>query len=124
MVFCVVSVIFGKLFPNVVGTPLTRVYKKYASHDIFITYCGNNPYNRIVGGLGAIGSTGGGRILLAAGGLLFGQDIIHKSGIGQYPKYQFEKFANNGNHPSGKPFTFKDNGPSWADNLSRYGKRD
>ena len=121
MVFTIMSVALGKLFPKVIGVPLTSFYKKHASPNIFKKYCGN-PFSAIAGSAGKILTTGGGRIAVAMGVTVLGQDAVHKAGIGQYPKYQFEKWANGGVHPSNQPFVFKDTGPSWADNISKWGK--
>ena len=121
MAFCVVTVALGKLFPNTIGIPLTSFYKQYATQKVFKEYCGN-PFSAITGGAAKVSGTGSGRIALASVSVVLGQDAVHKAGIGQYPKYQFEKWANGGNHPSGEPFTFKENGPSWADNISKWGK--
>jgi hypothetical protein len=70
--------------------------------------------NAIKGTAVSVASTGAGKFTIATFVAVLGQDAAHKSGIGQYPKYQMEKWANGGTHPSGKPFTFKDNGPSWG----------
>lgn len=104
MAFSVVTVALGKLFPEVIGIPLTHFYKRYATQKVL--------------------STGTGKMALVSVGALLGQDAVHKAGIDQYPKYQFEKWANEGSHPIGKPFVFKNNGPSWADNISKWRKPD
>jgi len=117
MIFCMVTVIFGKLFPKFIGIPLAGFFKKYSSPEVFKNYCGN-PLGAITGGVVKIAGTSGGRVAIAAAGILITQDAVHKSGIGQYSKYQIEKWSNDGSHPSNKPFTFKNNGPSWADNVS------
>ena len=41
MIFAIISVAFGKLYPRAIGLPLCRFYKKYSSDNIFIKYCGN-----------------------------------------------------------------------------------
>jgi len=123
MAFCVVTVTLGKLFPKVIGIPLTRFYKRYATPKVFKEYCGN-PFNAIVGGAVKVFGTGTGRVVIATAGAILIQDAVHKAGVGQYPKYVFEKWANGGSHPSGKPFVFKENGPSWGDNISKWGKPD
>jgi heme/copper-type cytochrome/quinol oxidase subunit 2 len=123
MVFAVITVALGKLFPEAIGIPLTSFYKKHASTDIFEKYCGN-PFSSIAGSFGKIVSSGGGRIAAATGMAILGQDALHKAGVGQYPKYQLEKWLNGGIHPSNEPFTFKDNGPSWGDNLSKGIRRE
>jgi hypothetical protein len=123
MAFCVVTVALGKVFPEVIGIPLTNFYKRYATQKVFKDYCGN-PFSAIKGGAAKVLSTGTGKIGLASVGAILGQDAVHKAGIDQYPKYQFEKWANGGSHPTGEPFVFKDNGPSWADNISKWGKPD
>jgi hypothetical protein len=123
MAFCVVTVSLGKLFSEVIGIPLTHFYKRYTTQKIFKDYCGNT-FSAICGGSVEVLSTGTGKIALALVGALLGQDAVHKSGIGQYPKYLFEKWANGGSHPTGKPFMFKDNGPSWGDTISKWKKSD
>ena len=121
MIYCVITVTLGKLFPKVIGIPFTNFYKEYATPKIFNNYCGN-PYEAIVGTAAKTWKTGGGKIVLATASTFIGQDAAHKAGVGQYPKYMFEKWANGGSHPTNKPFMFQDNGPSWADNASRWGK--
>ena len=122
MAFAVITVTLGKLFPETIGVPLTGFYKKYASSKIFEKYCGN-PFGSIGGGAAKVLSSGGGRVAIALGGTVLGQDVAHKAGVGQYPKYVFETWADNGTHPSKEPFTFKPNGPSWADNISKWGEK-
>ena len=123
MAFCVATVTLGKLFPKVIGTPLTRFYKRYATPKVFKEYCGN-PFSAIAGSAAKVFGIGTGRVAIAMAGAILTQDAAHKAGVGQYPKYKFEKWANGGSHPSGKPFVFKENGPSWADNISKCGKPD
>lgn len=49
MIFAVSSVCLGKFFPNTIGIPVTRFYKRHASSYVFHKYCGNS--------YGAIGGT-------------------------------------------------------------------
>ena len=119
MTFSVTTVSLGKVFPKVIGIPLTQFYKRHATPKVFDDYCGN-PYSAIAGGAGKVLATGSSRAALAIIGGVFAQDAVHKAGIGQYPKYQFEKWSNGGTHPTGQPFLFKENGPSWGDSISRW----
>jgi hypothetical protein len=112
IVFSIVAVVSEK------GLPLTHFFKRYSTPDIFIKYCGN-PLSALVGGAAKIGSKGTGKVALALGGIVVGQDAFQKSKMGQRPQYAVEKVLNNGVHPSNEPFTFKPNGPSWADNVSK-----
>jgi len=120
MFYALVTVILGKLFPEFIGVPLTAFYKKYSTQEVFNQYCGN-PLSSIVGGVVKIANTGSGKIVFCTLGAIGVQEGLHKACVGQYPKYRFEEWANNGKHPSGKSFEFKDNGPSWADNISKWG---
>ena len=94
MIYCVLTVALGKLFPKAIGIPLTHFYKQYATPKVFKNYCGNNPFNAILGGATKVLSTGSGRVAVVTVSAVIGQDAAHKSGVGQYPKYQFEKWAN------------------------------
>jgi hypothetical protein len=122
LIFATVTVTLGKLFPKYIGIPLTSFYRDNSSPDIFKKYCGN-PFSSIAGAAAKVAGSGAGRVVIAAGGAVAAQDMLHKSGVGQYPKWKFEEYVNNGKHPSKQPFTFKDNGPSWADNISKGGTK-
>jgi Cytochrome C and Quinol oxidase polypeptide I len=120
LIFATVTVALGKLFPKYIGVPLTNFYRKNSSPDIFKKYCGN-PFSAMTASAAKVAGSGAGRAAVAAAGAVIGQDALHKAGISQYPKYRLEQWANGGVHPSNEPFTFKDKGPSWGDNISKGG---
>ena len=77
MVYAVLTVSLGKLFPKTIGVPLTTFYKKYSSTDVFYKYCGN-PFSAIAGGAAKVAASGGGRIIIGVGMALLGVILLVK----------------------------------------------
>ena len=119
IIFITISVFLGKLFPKHIGIFLTNFYKKHSTSDIFEKYCGNL-YSSISSTAAQIVSNGGSKAVLVIVSAILGQDAIHKTGLGEYFKYVFEKTVNGGVHPSKESFLFKSKEDSWGDKISKY----
>ena len=104
-------------FPNSFGSKYLSFLKHYSSAEAFEKYCGNS-----WGALKAAiknsefikiaTQNGAGKAITGTGVALATEHTLHKAKIGQIYEYKIDQYMNSGKHSSGKPFSFKSNGPS------------
>jgi len=64
-----------------------------------------------------------GKAITGTGVALATEHTFHKAKVGQLYEYKMDQYMNGGKHSSGKPFSFKPNGPSILEKVTgRNGK--
>ena len=122
-IFYILSTLYiAEKFPNSFGFWYLNFLKRHSSSEAFDKYCGN-----LWGALKAAiknpefikvaVKNGVGKAIAGTGVALATEDTMHKAKVGQIYEYQMDKFMNEGQHSSGKPFSFKPNGPSILEDL-------
>ena len=110
-------------FPNSFGSWYLNFLKRHSSAESFDKYCGN-PWGALKAAIKnpefikVAVKNGAGKAIVGTGAALATEHTMHKAKVGQIYEYQADKYINNGQHSSGKPFSFKPNGPSILENLT------
>ncbi len=128
-IFYIISTLYiAEKFPDSFGSRYLSFLKHYSSTEVFEKYCGN-----LWGALKAAiknpefikvaAQNGVGKAITGTGAALVTEHIFHKAKVGQIYEYKTDQYMNDGKHSSGKPFSFKPNGPSILEKVTgRNGK--
>jgi hypothetical protein len=128
-IFYIISTLYiAEKFPDSFGSWYLSFLKRHSSTEVFKKYCGNpwaalkvaikNPEFIKVAVENGVGKAAAG-----AGAAIVTEHTLHKAKVGQIYEYKMDQFMNGGKHSSGKPFSFKPNGPSILEKVTgRNGK--
>jgi len=115
-------------FPNSFGSKYLNFLKRHSSTEAFEKYCGN-PWSALKAAIKnpefikVAVQNGVGKAIVGTGAALATEHTFHKAKIGQIYEYKIDQYMNDGTHSSGKPFSFKPNGPSIVEKfIGRNGK--
>jgi hypothetical protein len=104
-------------FPNSFGSKYLNFLKRHSSTEAFEKYCGN-PWGALKAAIKnpefikVAAQNGVGKLITGTGVALATEHTFHKAKVGQIYEYKMDQYMNGGKHSSGKPFSFKSNGPS------------
>ena len=109
-------------FPDSFGSKYLSFLKRNSSTEVFEKYCGN-PWGALKAAIKnpefikVAAKNGIGKAIVGTGAVLVTEHTLHKAKIGQVYEYKLDQYLNSGKHSSGKPFSFKPNGPSMLEKV-------
>ena len=117
ILYIISTLYIAEKFPNSFGSWYLSFLKRHSSTEAFDKYCGN-PWGALKAAIKnpefikIAAKNGAGKAIVGTGAALVTEHTLHKGKVGQLYEYQMDKYMNDGQHSSGKPFSFKPNGPS------------
>ena len=128
ILYILLTVYLTHKFPDSFGSRYISFLKRHSSPEAFKKYCGNplETLKTIIKNpefINVVMKNGFSKMINCVGISLIFEDSGCKFKAGQLYRYKMEQYMNNGQHPSGQPFTFKPNGPSVLESLV-FGKND
>lgn len=128
-IFYIISTLYiAEKFPDSFGSRYLSFLKHHSSTEVFEKYCGN-PWGALKAAIKnpefikVAAQNGVGKAITGTGAAIVTEHTFHKAKVGQIYEYKMDQYMNGGKHSSGKPFSFKPNGPSILEKVTgRNGK--
>ena len=123
ILYILFTLYLAEKLPNSFGSKYLSFLKRHSSTEAFEKYCGN-PWSALKAAIKnpefikVAAQNGGVKAVTTTGIALATEHTLHKMKPGQIYEYTMDEYINDGKHSSGKPFSFKPNGPSILEKLT------
>jgi len=128
ILYIVFTLYIAEKFPDSFGSKYLSFLKCHSSPEAFNKYCGN-PWGALKAAIKnpefvkVIAKNGIGKAVVGTGVAIATEHTFHKAKIGQIYEYKVDQYMNDGQHSSGKPFSFEPNGSSILDKVTGRNSR-